>query len=102
MSGRLQRPMPSEHPDVIAAAANGHDVALFNEDVNYVAVRAYERIDRSGDRGRTFYDEYNTFRSTRPGPDPTEMGQKFDFEDAAEMRARLPQLARLFLGDLVG
>src|SRR4051794_17911139 len=35
----------AQHPDVIAAAVEGTDEALFNETVNYTAFQAYERIN---------------------------------------------------------
>jgi hypothetical protein len=89
----------AEHPAVTATAAAGHDEALFNELVNYAAAEAYARISGTQDHGHAFYQDYRTFRSARPSTDPTGMGENFDFEDAAEIRARLPQLARLFRGD---
>lgn len=84
----------ADHPDVIAAAAQGNDEALFNELVNYAASHAYERISGNED-DRTFHNDYDTFRSTRPDHAPTDMGE--DFDDATEMHARLPRLAHLFL-----
>lgn len=86
----------ADHPDVIAAAAEGNDEALFNELVNYAASYAYERMDGSED-DCTFYDSYDAFRSARPDAEPTDMGEDFDFDDASEMRSRLPRLAHLFL-----
>jgi hypothetical protein len=86
----------AEHPDVIAAAGEGHDEALFNEPVNYAASNAYERI--SGDKDNcSFYDDYDAFRGPQPERGPADMGEDFDFDDASEMRARLPRLAALFL-----
>ncbi|WP_214319758.1 DUF4240 domain-containing protein [Nonomuraea sediminis] len=86
----------ADHPDVISAAAQGHDMALFNELVNYVAAYAYKRIN--GDEADcTFNDDYAKFRSARPDLEPTDMGEDFDFDDASEMHTRLPRLARLFL-----
>ncbi|WP_353962927.1 DUF4240 domain-containing protein [Streptomyces sp. NBC_01571] len=37
----------AQHPDVIAAAAERSDEALFNETVNYAASYAYERINEN-------------------------------------------------------
>ena len=85
----------ASHPDVIQAAADGLDEALFNEPVNYAAPYAYERIN-DGKDGRAFYDDYNRFLGPRPKLAPTNMGEDFDFDDSAEMHARLPNLARLF------
>ncbi|MGW0633637.1 DUF4240 domain-containing protein [Streptomyces sp. NPDC002758] len=86
----------AEHPEVIAAAAEGIDEALFNETVNYAASYAYERINGDED-DCTFYDDYDQFRGPRTDDDPADMGESFDFDNSSEMRARLPHLARLFL-----
>ncbi|WP_030241926.1 DUF4240 domain-containing protein [Streptomyces sp. NRRL S-350] len=86
----------AQHPDVIAAAAEGSDEALFNESVNYAAVYAYERIT-GGEDACTFYDDYDRFCGPRADHEPADMGENFAFDDAAEMQARLPGLARLFL-----
>ncbi|MEV7597276.1 DUF4240 domain-containing protein [Kitasatospora sp. NPDC089797] len=85
----------AQHPDVIAAAAEGSDEALFNETVNYAASYAYERIN--GDKDDcTFYDDYDQFCGPSTNHEPADMGESFDFDDASEMHARLPRLARLF------
>ncbi|MFD4955639.1 DUF4240 domain-containing protein [Streptomyces sp. NPDC058451] len=84
------------HPDVIAAAAEGSDETLFNETVNYAASYAYRRINGDED-DCTFYDDYDQFRGPRTDREPADMGESFDFDDASEMHARLPGLARLFL-----
>ncbi|MEU1785056.1 DUF4240 domain-containing protein [Streptomyces sparsogenes] len=84
------------HPEVVAAAAEGSDEALFNETVNYAASYAYELINGDEDNC-SFYDDYDQFRSPRTGGEPTDMGESFDFDDASEMHARLPRLAHLFL-----
>ncbi|MET7684525.1 DUF4240 domain-containing protein [Streptomyces sp. NPDC005423] len=86
----------AQHPDVIAAAAECSDEALFNETVNYAASHAYERINGDED-DCTFYDDYDQFRGPRTDHEPADMGESFDFDDASEMHARLPRLARLFL-----
>lgn len=86
----------ADHPDVIAGAHKHHDWALFCESANYAAPNAYERI--SGDEDDcTFYDDFEEFRATRAPAGPTDMGEDFDFDDAAHMHARLPRLAALHL-----
>ena len=86
----------ADHPDVIAGARKRHDRALFCESANYAAPNAYERI--SGDEDDcTFYDDFKEFRATRAPAGPTDMGEDFDFDDAAQIHARLPRLAALFL-----
>ncbi|MBD0673521.1 DUF4240 domain-containing protein [Streptomyces sp. CBMA156] len=87
----------AEHPDVIASAAECSDEALFNESVNYTASHAYRRISGSEDTA-AFHAAYDAFRATRTDGAPTEMGEDFDFDDDAEMHARLPRLAHLYLG----
>ena len=69
----------------------GHDSAP--------AGRAYERMSGERGQGHSFYQDYTTFRASRPSADPTGMGEDFDFDDAAEMSARLPRLSRLFRGE---
>jgi hypothetical protein len=86
----------ARHSDVVAAAAEGSDEALFNEMVNYVASYAYERINGDAD-ARTFYDDYDEFCRPRADHEPADMGESFDFDDASEMHARLPDLAQLLL-----
>jgi hypothetical protein len=85
----------ASHPEVIQAAADGRDEALFNEPVNYAASEAYQRINDDKD-ARSFYDDYDHFFGPRPKHAPNDMGEDFDFDDSAEMHARLPNLARLF------
>ncbi|MFF4955456.1 DUF4240 domain-containing protein [Streptomyces chattanoogensis] len=87
----------AQHPDVIAAAAEGSDEALFNETVNYAASYAYERINGDEDNNCTFHDDYDQFCGPRADLEPTDMGESFDFDDTSEMQARLPELARLLL-----
>lgn len=86
----------ADHPDVIAAAADGRDEALFNEPVNYATSYAYERINGDEDTC-SFYDDYDKFLGPQPAREPSNMGEDFDFDDNAEMHARLPQLAYIFL-----
>ncbi|MEU1617355.1 DUF4240 domain-containing protein [Streptomyces sp. NPDC005722] len=84
------------HPTVVAAARNGDDHALFDEDMNYVAAQAFERL--TGDRD-SFWTAWAAHRPAGTGtPSEPDMGEDFDFDDDAEMHRRLPRLARLFLG----
>ncbi|MFJ9911933.1 DUF4240 domain-containing protein [Actinacidiphila glaucinigra] len=84
------------HPTVVAAARDGNDGALFDEDVNNVAAQAFERL--TGDRD-SFYTAWAAHRpagaEAQAGPD---MGEDFDFDDDTEMQRRLPRLAGLYLG----
>jgi Protein of unknown function (DUF4240) len=86
----------ADHPDVIAAAHASHNEALFNEPFNYAAPSAYMRITGIS-TGSVFYDDYREFQRQHPHPEPTNMGEAFDFEDHAQMRARLPRLSGLDL-----
>ncbi|MFJ2513510.1 DUF4240 domain-containing protein [Streptomyces griseoviridis] len=83
------------HPAVVEAASAHHDEALFHENVNYAAREAFERL--TGDR-EAFYRAEAEHRSTgRQHGSATDMGEDFDFDDADEMRRRLPRLAALYL-----
>ncbi|KAK1181606.1 DUF4240 domain-containing protein [Streptomyces sp. NBS 14/10] len=96
----------AEHPAVIEAVADGGYEALFNEDVNYVASRAFERVAAVGE---DFYEEWKRHRSAQgesgdgglgAGAE-ADMGEDFDFDDDEEMSRRLPRLAALYLDELV-
>jgi hypothetical protein len=90
----------ADHPQVLAAARDACDDALFDEDVNYAAADAYERL--TGDQDG-FYDAWTTFTASRPAPSEhtdTDMGEDFDFDDTRETHRRLPRLSALFLGDV--
>ncbi|MFG3283262.1 DUF4240 domain-containing protein [Streptomyces sp. NPDC048111] len=86
----------AQHPDVIAAAAEGCDEALFNETVTYAASYAYERIC-GGEDACIFHHDYDQFCGPQTNHRPADMGEVFDFDNASEMHARLPRLAALFL-----
>lgn len=86
----------ADHPDVIAGARKRHDWALFCESANYAGPNAYERV--SGDEDDcTFYDDFKEFQAARTPAEPIDMGEDFDFDDAAEMHTRFPRLAALYL-----
>lgn len=84
----------ADHPEVIAAVLGGRDEALFDEPVNYAAAEAYARINGDGN-DCAFYDDFDAFLGPRPDRERADMGEAFDFEDGAEMRARLPRLVSL-------
>lgn len=88
------------HPSVAGAARAEHEVVVFDEDANYAAVGAYERL--TGDR-HAFYDAWDARAAARGEvePDSEDMGEEFDFDDPQEMRRRLPRLSALYLDDLV-
>ena len=86
----------ADHPEVRAVAAGESSFALFEELVNYVASHAYEQLCGEGTDIEEFYEAYDAFTGTSE-PEPEDMGEEFDFDDAAQMRARLPRLAELFL-----
>ncbi|CAL9504356.1 hypothetical protein SUDANB108_03527 [Streptomyces sp. enrichment culture] len=86
----------AEHPTVIAAASAHRDEALFYEEVNYAAVGAFERLTGNPD---AFYEAWARYQPVaHQDTDARDMGGDFDFDDAREMRQRLPRLARLYLG----
>jgi hypothetical protein len=85
------------HPLVVAAgSADDLEEALFYEDLNYVAMHAYER--KTGVDG-SFYEAQDEREVASPKPDGPSglepMGEDFDFDDEAEMRQRLPRLSAL-------
>ncbi|MFH0517474.1 DUF4240 domain-containing protein [Streptomyces sp. M41] len=85
----------AEHPAVIEAATAHLDEALFYEDVNYAASGAFERLTGNPD---AFYEAWAEYRSAdEQDSDAADMGEDFDFDDADEMRRRLPRLAGLYL-----
>ncbi|MGW1067964.1 DUF4240 domain-containing protein [Streptomyces aureus] len=91
----------AEHPAVIAAAGARRDWALFDEETNYAAARAFGRI--TGD-DEDFYEAWTEYEASLDCPlcDHNDMGEDFDFDDPAEMHSRLPRLAALCLGDIAG
>ncbi|MEW1700819.1 DUF4240 domain-containing protein [Streptomyces sp. NPDC091278] len=87
------------HPAVIAAARAQRDEAVFDEDANYAASYAFERL--AGDN-HAFYEAWDGYKASRgeDGQDADDdMGEDFDFDDPEEMRHRLPQLSALYLRD---
>ncbi|MER7769889.1 DUF4240 domain-containing protein [Kitasatospora sp. NPDC096140] len=91
----------ANHPAVIEAAAQGDDYVIFDEDVNYAASRAFERLTGDAD---AFHEAWKRHRA---GQDldtalESDMGEDFDLDDADEMHRRLPRLAALYLGAAAG
>jgi Protein of unknown function (DUF4240) len=84
------------HPAVADAPNHSHGGPLFYELVNYAAPDAFERVTGGKD---SFYDAWNRYRGLRGhrDPSPADMGEDFDFDDAQEMRRRLPRLSALYL-----
>ncbi|MGW7660610.1 DUF4240 domain-containing protein [Streptomyces sp. NPDC054756] len=87
-----------EHPAVIAAVGAYDDDAVFYEEVNYAADRAFRRLT---DGERDFDDASHEYAASGDGSgeDSVDMGEDFDFDDPDEMRRRLPRLAALHLLD---
>ena len=78
------------HP-AVADASRLRGEPLFYEEVNYAAPRAFERV--TGDYAG-FNDAWRRYRDSRGHSDHTpDMDEDFDFEDAQQMRRRLPRLA---------
>ncbi|MEW2077101.1 DUF4240 domain-containing protein [Streptomyces sp. NPDC012403] len=86
----------AEHPDIRHATVAGVDEAVFYEEMGFVTVAAYGRITGDEDGFYPALDRYRAHHGV--GEDqPHDMGADFDFDDAQEMRRRLPRLADLFL-----
>ncbi|MFB7667625.1 DUF4240 domain-containing protein [Kitasatospora sp. NPDC056138] len=68
--------------------------ALLQEDANYAAPRAYDRVTGIKD---SYHDAQDARAASQPKREDAEpdMGEKWDFENAGEMRRRLPRLAAL-------
>ncbi|MGW4599772.1 DUF4240 domain-containing protein [Streptomyces sp. NPDC004457] len=86
----------AEHPVVQRAAATGDQEALLYEELGSVGPNCYRRI--TGDEDG-FYPALEQYRAVQGLGDGAEhhMGADFDFDDAEEMRHRLPRLAALYL-----
>ncbi|MEU9475471.1 DUF4240 domain-containing protein [Streptomyces sp. NPDC048191] len=85
------------HPAVRAAAAIGDQDVIFDEDFNFVSSKAYERLTGDTD---AFWEAWETYTAahTTSADGSGDMGESFDFDDAQQMRRRLPRLAALYLG----
>ncbi|POX63211.1 hypothetical protein C3492_13445 [Streptomyces sp. Ru62] len=88
----------AEHPAVRTAADAGDQDVIFDEDFNFVASRAYERMTGDSDAFWEAWEAYADARSSTEEEVEEGMGEPFDFGDAQQMRRRLPRLAALHLG----
>lgn len=84
------------HPAVGGAGNRSRSSALFYETVNYAAPRAFERV--TGDRDG-FYAALGHDQDSREHSGHSPAGEDFDFDDAQQMRRRLPLLSAIFLPD---
>ncbi|MEW1546365.1 DUF4240 domain-containing protein [Streptomyces tsukubensis] len=86
------------HPLVVGSGTvDDLEEALLQEDANYAAPGAYDRVTGVED---SYYDAQEAREAARPEREDVEpdMGEKWDFADDGEMRRRLPRLAALCLG----
>jgi hypothetical protein len=89
----------ADHPLVDSSGSvDDLEEVLLQEDANYAALRAYDRVTGVKD---SYYEAQEARAASRTkredvGPD---MGEKWDFEDDGEMRRRLPRLAALCLDE---
>ncbi|MFE0948059.1 DUF4240 domain-containing protein [Streptomyces mutabilis] len=88
----------ADHPAVREAAATRDQDVIFDEDFNFVSARAYERLTGDTDAFWEAWEAYANARATTGGEEGDDMGESFDFDDADQMRRRLPRLAALHLG----
>jgi Protein of unknown function (DUF4240) len=86
----------ADHPAVADGENRSRIPALFYETVNYAAPQAFERV--TGDRDG-FYATLAHDRDSREHRGHNPAGQDFDFDDATQMRRRLPRLSAIFLPD---
>ncbi|MEU2625151.1 DUF4240 domain-containing protein [Streptomyces sp. NPDC007157] len=87
----------AEYPAVRIAAADGDQDVIFDEDFNFAASRAYERLTGDSD---VFWEDWSAYTDARATEAEASegMGEPFDFGDDQQMRRRLPRLAALHLG----
>ncbi|MFD9042504.1 DUF4240 domain-containing protein [Streptomyces bottropensis] len=88
----------AEHAAVRSAAAAGDQDVIFDEDFNFVSSTAYERLTGDSDAFWEAWAAYSDTHATTEEDDSKGMGESFDFDDAQQMRRRLPRLAALHLG----
>ncbi|MEV7590516.1 DUF4240 domain-containing protein [Streptomyces sp. NPDC089922] len=84
----------AQHPDAMDGDGGRLEDLLFDEEVNYVAARAFPRA-----AGDAAWDEVAVADDVDEDVDRErlEPAEAFDFDDAGEMRSRLPALAARFL-----
>jgi hypothetical protein len=86
----------------VRAAAAGEQDAVFAEDFNCVSPRVYERLTDDED---DFWEAWETYSDAHAMTDEAGsegMGESFNFDDAQQMRRRLPRLAELCLSPALG
>ncbi|KAA0940769.1 DUF4240 domain-containing protein [Streptomyces apricus] len=88
----------AEHPAVRVAAATGDQDVIFDEAFNFVSARAYERLTGDSDAFWEAWEAYTDARATTEEENSQGMGESFDFDDAQQVRWRLPRLAALHHG----
>ncbi len=86
----------AEHPAIQQALATGIEEALFYEEMSYVTAVAWEHLTSDRDSFYPALDHYRATHGVRNDQDH-DMGEDFDFDNADEMRRRLPRLAALYL-----
>jgi hypothetical protein len=84
------------HPTVAVAANRSAISPLFDEMVNYAAPLAFERMTGNKD---AFNEACARYRDPRERRNEEPAGEDFDFDDAQQMRRRLPRLSAIFLPD---
>jgi hypothetical protein len=82
---------------VRTAAAVGDQDVIFDETFNFVSSTAYERLTGDMDDFWEAWETYVAARSTSADDGSGDMGESFDFDDAQQMRRRLPRLSALYL-----
>ncbi|MYS21271.1 Protein of unknown function [Streptomyces sp. DvalAA-14] len=86
----------ADHPAVIGGVGLYGEGVVFDEDALYAASGAFARLS-GGDRD-AFYEAWDLYRrSEGVEKSAVDMGEDFDFDDAEQMRRRLPRLAALYL-----
>ncbi|MFE0515002.1 DUF4240 domain-containing protein [Streptomyces sp. NPDC058964] len=86
----------AEHPAVRAAAAAHDQDVVFTEDFNFVSCHAYAQLTGDEDSFWEAWEAYREEHATGGADRDQGMGEPFDFDDAEEMRRRLPRLAALY------
>ncbi|MGV9708751.1 DUF4240 domain-containing protein [Streptomyces sp. NPDC003483] len=88
----------ADHPAVRVAAATGDDEVVFYEAFNFVSVGAYGQLTGNEEDFWDAWDAHSRHLSSADKDGAANMGEPFDFDDAQQMRQRLPRLAALYLG----
>jgi hypothetical protein len=86
------------HPAVRIAAVGGDQDIVFDEDFNFVASGAYERLTGDSDAFGEGWAACTDAHATAEAEGGGDMGESFDFGDDQQIRRCLPRLATLHLG----